>query len=564
MAVPYVFASLPNGTAIPLSYLDADFSYLTTSPSFSGNVTIGGTLGVTGATTLSSTLGVTGSATFGSTMGITGTLTLGSSGTAQGVLVLSGATSGAVTVRAAAAAGSWTFTLPTSAGTNGYILTTNGAGVSSWTDPTALGIDVNIDSTVIAGGVSGRVLYDNAGVFGEYTVTGTAGSVVLSTSPTITTPTTSGNITATGVGARFLADFTNATFSSRFAFQTSTANSVTSIFAMPSGTGTSARWEASNSSDLTNASKILIQTNGSTDVQLASSVNGTGTYLPLSIYTNNGQSAQFSTTRGTFTLGVAASAQGILNLTGATSGTVSVRGAAAAGTWTFTLPTTGGTNNYVLTTNGSGTASWSQVSLTAGVTGVLPVANGGTNASSAGITAFNNITGYTASGATGTTSTNIVFSGSPTIATPAISGVTNASNASAGNVGEVISSSVVSGSQVSLTSTTAANVTSISLTAGDWDVTGTVVLNPAGTTTVTAIAGGISTTSATLVTTPDANGLPTVNIAATLTTGAVQRLSIATYRINVSSTTTVYLVAQSTFATSTMGAFGAIVARRAR
>lgn len=48
------------------------------------------------------------------------------------------------------------------------------------------------------------------------------------------------------------------------------------------------------------------------------------------------------------------------------------------------------------------------------ITGVLPVANGGTNASTASITSFNNITGYTASGATGTTSTNLVFSAAPT------------------------------------------------------------------------------------------------------------------------------------------------------
>ena len=34
--------------------------------------------------------------------------------------------------------------------------------------------------------------------------------------------------------------------------------------------------------------------------------------------------------------------------------------------------------NYVLTTNGSGVSSWSQVSLTAGVTGTLPVGKGGT------------------------------------------------------------------------------------------------------------------------------------------------------------------------------------------
>lgn len=47
-------------------------------------------------------------------------------------------------------------------------------------------------------------------------------------------------------------------------------------------------------------------------------------------------------------------------------------------------------------------------------TSVLPISLGGTNATSASITAFNNITGYTASGATGTTSTNLVFSASPT------------------------------------------------------------------------------------------------------------------------------------------------------
>src|SRR5262249_39091931 len=37
--------------------------------------------------------------------------------------------------------------------------------------------------------------------------------------------------------------------------------------------------------------------------------------------------------------------------------------AAAAGTWTLTLPTTGGTNNYALTTNGSGTTTWTAVGL---------------------------------------------------------------------------------------------------------------------------------------------------------------------------------------------------------
>ena len=76
-----------------------------------------------------------------------------------------------------------------------------------------------------------------------------------------------------------------------------------------------------------------------------------------------------------------------------------------------------------LISGGVGVApSWGKIGLTTHVSSVLPVANGGTNASTASITSFNNITGYSASGATGTTTTNLVFSTSPTITTPSITG----------------------------------------------------------------------------------------------------------------------------------------------
>ena len=76
-----------------------------------------------------------------------------------------------------------------------------------------------------------------------------------------------------------------------------------------------------------------------------------------------------------------------------------------------------------LISGGVGVApSYGKIGLTTHVSGVLPVANGGTNASTASITSFNNITGYSASGATGTTTTNLVFSTSPTITTPSITG----------------------------------------------------------------------------------------------------------------------------------------------
>ena len=76
-----------------------------------------------------------------------------------------------------------------------------------------------------------------------------------------------------------------------------------------------------------------------------------------------------------------------------------------------------------LISGGVGVApSYGKIGLTTHVSGILPVANGGTNASSASITAFNNITGYSASGATGTTTTNLVFSTSPSITTPTLVG----------------------------------------------------------------------------------------------------------------------------------------------
>jgi hypothetical protein len=77
---------------------------------------------------------------------------------------------------------------------------------------------------------------------------------------------------------------------------------------------------------------------------------------------------------------------------------------------------------YLSNTGTTNNPAWAQISLTAGVSGILPVANGGTNVSSASITAFNNITGYSASGATGTTTTNLVFSTSPSITTPTLVG----------------------------------------------------------------------------------------------------------------------------------------------
>jgi hypothetical protein len=103
-------------------------------------------------------------------------------------------------------------------------------------------------------------------------------------------------------------DFDNATLNNRTKLQTTTTNATTNVYVVPNGSSTSAGVSVANNSSLTNASKIVMATNGSTDTQIISGVNGSGSYLPLSFYTNNALAAQISTA-GVFsaTGGIAAS-----------------------------------------------------------------------------------------------------------------------------------------------------------------------------------------------------------------------------------------------------------------
>jgi len=63
---------------------------------------------------------------------------------------------------------------------------------------TAAASSIAVGTTSITSGTTGRVLYDNGAVLGEYTITGTAGSVVMSSSPTIASPTFSGTVAGAG------------------------------------------------------------------------------------------------------------------------------------------------------------------------------------------------------------------------------------------------------------------------------------------------------------------------------------------------------------------------------
>lgn len=70
-----------------------------------------------------------------------GALSVGSAGSTLGTVAVSGNTSGTVTIKPQAAAGTYNFNLPTTAGTAGYVLTSGGGGSSpmTWSSPSPSG-----------------------------------------------------------------------------------------------------------------------------------------------------------------------------------------------------------------------------------------------------------------------------------------------------------------------------------------------------------------------------------------------------------------------------------------
>ncbi len=153
----------------------------------------------------------------------------------------------------------------------------------------------------------------------------------------------------------------------------------------------------------------------------------------------------------------------------------------------------------------------------------------------------------------------------------AILGTNTNNDAAAGFVGEVLQASRLKSAATGASSTVSLNVlaTALSLTAGDWDVSGCLVFLPAASTSITLLKAAISKTSATLPAT-DTIGVPTsgevsaqYTTAANVATGDIS-LVMPTCRISLATTTSIYLVANATFSASTLTVYGSLNARRAR
>jgi len=153
--------------------------------------------------------------------------------------------------------------------------------------------------------------------------------------------------------------------------------------------------------------------------------------------------------------------------------------------------------------------------------------------------------------------------------TGGITGTTTNDAAAAGKVGELLTTTVAAGSAVSGAATTVSkDVTSVSLTAGDWDVSGSCDI--LGSTLIgTVLSCGLGTTTNTQATQAGGSGIGTdpltiLTLASQTFPNSVNTLRVTSTRVTLAATTTIYLVVNNTFSSGSYSMYGTIRARRIR
>lgn len=330
-------------------------------------------------------------------------------------------------------------------------------------------------------------------------------------------------------------------------------------------------------------SVMLVYNSGDTDWKIAALCNGPitnfgGVLLPVhggtGIANNNAATLTWSgNNASTFTT------TGTTGVTFPTSGTL----ATLAGTEALTNKTVNkmaitapGTSSTLAVADGKTLTASNTLTFT-GSDGITVAFGGGLSITAAKILSVSNTLTFT-----GTDSSSVAFGTGGTVAyiggtntwtgqqtlnftgtggNP-IKGTNTNDAASAGYIGEFISSAIPPASAVAIVNNTAKTVTSISLTAGDWEINAIAMIG--GITAGTFFDMGISTTTNAMPSTTTL-GDQSVESTGVSTAAAYAVVTVPGFRVSLSGTVVHYLVVNVGFTVSSSpAAFGRISARRLR
>jgi len=133
-----------------------------------------------------------------------------------------------------------------------------------------------------------------------------------------------GSLVFSGLGRRIIADMSDANQNNRLAFQTSVANTTTTLGVLPSGTGVASQLVLHSASDATNTARLVLNITGASVAQIISDALGTGTALPLIFVVGGAERMRIATSGaitlpGTLTVSGAATMSSTLTVTGVTT-----------------------------------------------------------------------------------------------------------------------------------------------------------------------------------------------------------------------------------------------------
>jgi hypothetical protein len=362
-----------------------------------------------------------------------------------------------------------------------------------------------------------------------FTLAKTSNQIILGTTRTVTiTAPTPASVSRIWTIPDITAD---GTFASLNGTQTFTGTKTFSTSVTLAGATSSVTVALTGTAVLTIAAttnQIIFGTTNTTTVSAAAPASSAVYTIPdVGTTANFIMSAGTQTVGGAKTFSTAVTINPVTNqIVLGTTNTVTINSVAPSGSRTYTIPDAGGAASFMLTAGAyTVTGTWTNVTL---VTPTLGAAS----------------------------ATSLTFT-----STSGIIGTTTNNNAATGSVGEIISSAVTSVSAA--TSTQYADIASIALTAGDWDVSALFVLVQNGGTltgVATVFLGQVSGNN----TTGLALGDNCVNFIPPNASNSQSASAIPSWRLSLSGSVTIYLKGQAAYTVATPLWNGRISARRMR